>query len=232
MTRRLRSLTFAATLGASLALLTGCPTPTGSDAGGDGGDGDIDPNSFDSHGCDHMEFGPPTEATAVAAASDGPPMVSSGHRRTDITLADIGGGERGGVVMFDVGMTEAITVYLNSDVGLTVMQNGSEVAPNNTDPNDLCPELIVYRGVFELEEGTAMFTFGPTDATSVSMVARGLIDDMGGHSHADGGHGGHMHGAHDGGHMHGAHDGGHMHGAHDGGQPGHADGGHMVHDGG
>jgi hypothetical protein len=236
MTRPLASLSFALLLGASL--LAGCPNPPSTDAGdGDGdGDGDIDPESFDSHGCDHMEYGPPVAVTAAASAEDAP-MVSSGHRRTDITLVEVQGGN-GGIVMFHAHATEPVSVYLSSDVGLTVMQNGAAVTPSDTDPNTQCPDQVATRAVFELEEGMAMFTFGPTAEASVGMVARAAVDDVGEHMH-DGGHthehdAGHEHEhEHDAGHEH-EHDAGHMHETdagheheHDAGHMHETDAGHM-----
>ncbi len=136
----------------SAALLVGC-----------GGE------NVDSEPCEHLQKGPSSSVTASASAA-GSPAVSNDHRRYDNALIDEAGG-KGGSVSFAVGEARDYTLFLNGEVPVNVRDaNGQriEVTVSGTGSSE-CAE-IKRRHTFALTVGTYSLTFGPTTASSVSLV--------------------------------------------------------------
>ncbi|WP_224361812.1 hypothetical protein [Hyalangium versicolor] len=136
--------------------------------------------SIDSEGCEHLQKGPSTPVTATASAT-GAPAVSNDHRRYDISLIDVTGG-KGGSVSFAVSEAIDYILFTNADVPVTVKDaNGQTIAFEESAKSSTECSDIKGRFTVPLAVGTQTFTFGPTTATSVSLV----IEEAGGHDHED-----------------------------------------------
>jgi hypothetical protein len=138
----------------STALLVGC--------------GDEEEN-VDVEGCEHLQKGPASSVNATATAT-GAPEVKSDHRRYDITLTDVTGG-KGGVVSFAVAEAADYVIFTSADVPVAVKDaNGQTVAiEQSAKSSSECTE-IKGRHTVPMAVGTHTLTFGPTTATSVSIV--------------------------------------------------------------
>jgi hypothetical protein len=138
-----------------------------------------DKENADSEACEHLQEGPATSITATAAAT-GAPAVSNDHRRYDITLTDVTGG-KGGTVSFAAAEAVDYILFTSADVPVIVKDTGgTTVAPEaSVKSSSACTE-IKGRHTVPLSVGTHTLTFGPTTATSVSLV----IEEAGGdHEH-------------------------------------------------
>lgn len=141
--------------------------------------GDEEEENPDVEGCEHLKEGP---STAVAATLTGtPPAVDDDHRRYDITLVDGTGGKTGSV---SFAADEAIDyiVYTSADVTLTVKNaSGATVEiEESAKSSSECTE-IKGRHVVPMTVGTHTLTFGPTTASSVSIVIEHAHEE--GHEH-------------------------------------------------
>lgn len=128
-----------------------------------------DEESADTEGCEHLQEGPAAPITATAS-STGAPAVSNDHRRYDITLTDVTGG-KGGSVSFAASEGTDYVFFTSADVPVTV-KNGSGAtvtAEESVKSSSTCTE-VKGRHTFPLSVGTYTLTFGPTTATSVSLV--------------------------------------------------------------
>jgi hypothetical protein len=138
----------------SVALLVGCGEEALSDA------------------CEHLQEGPASAITASASAT-GAPAVSNDHRRYDISLID-GTDGKGGSVSFAVAEANNYTLFLNGVVPV-ILRDASgqlvQVTASGTDSSE-CSE-IQRQHFFSLGVGTYSITFGPTTASSVSLVIVG-----------------------------------------------------------
>jgi hypothetical protein len=128
-----------------------------------------DEESADTEGCEHLQGGPATPITATAS-STGAPAVSNDHRRYDITLTDVTGG-KGGSVSFAASEGMDYVFFTSADVKVTVTNaSGAAItAEESVNSSSTCTE-IKGRHTFPLSVGTYTLTFGPTTATSVSLV--------------------------------------------------------------
>jgi len=138
----------------STALLLGC-----------GGDEE----TADTEGCEHLQEGPATSVNASASGT-GAPAVSNDHKRYDITLTDVTGG-KGGSVSFAASEGIDYVLFTNADVPVTVKDgNGQTVAAEESvKTSSVCTE-VKGRHTYPLSVGTYTLTFGPTTATTVSLV--------------------------------------------------------------
>lgn len=128
-----------------------------------------DEESADTEGCEHLQEGPATAINASASGT-GAPAVSNDHRRYDITLTDVTGG-KGGSVSFAASEGTDYILFTSADVPVTVQNaSGQAVTPEESvKSSSECTE-IKGRHTFPLSVGTYTLTFGPTTATSVSLV--------------------------------------------------------------
>jgi hypothetical protein len=102
--------------------------------------------------------------------------VSNDHHRYDITLTDVTGG-KGGSVSFAVAAATDYILFTNTDVQVAVKDaNGQTIAiAASANTSTQCTD-IKGRYTVPLAVGTQTITFGPTTATSVSLV----IEEAGG----------------------------------------------------
>jgi FAD/FMN-containing dehydrogenase len=136
----------------------------------------------DTEACEHLQNGPQSAVTATAAAA-GAPAVSNDHKRYDITLVDVTGG-KGGSVSFASSEAAEYVFFLNADVpfkatdasGQTVAIEAS--ATSSSECGDIKGRHIVPLGV-----GTYTLSFGPTSATSVSLVIEEEAHEEHSHEH-------------------------------------------------
>jgi hypothetical protein len=136
----------------SAALLAGC-----------GGE------NVDTRPCEYLQEGPASSVTAAASAA-GAPAVSADQRRYDISLIDVTGG-KGGSVSFAVAEARDYTLFLNGEVPVNVTDASGqriEVTVSGTGSSE-CSE-IKRRHTFPLAAGMHGIAFGPTTASSVSLV--------------------------------------------------------------
>jgi len=125
--------------------------------------------SADTEGCAHLQNGPAATVTATATAS-GAPAVSNDHKRYDITLVDVSG-QKGGSVTFAASEATDYVFFLNADVAFSVANSsGQPVAIEESATSSSECGDIKGRHVVPLSVGTYTLTFGPTSATSVSVV--------------------------------------------------------------
>ncbi|KFE62183.1 hypothetical protein [Hyalangium minutum] len=128
-----------------------------------------DEETADTEGCEHLQAGPASSINASASGTAAP-AVSNDHRRYDITLADVTGG-KGGSVSFAASEAVDYILFTSADVPVTVKDgNGQTVAAEESvKSSSECTE-IKGRHTFPLNVGTYTLTFGPTTATTVSLV--------------------------------------------------------------
>jgi FAD/FMN-containing dehydrogenase len=128
-----------------------------------------DEESPDVEGCEHLKEGPNATVTATATGT-GAPAVSNDHKRYDITLVDVTGG-KGGSVSFAASEGTDYILFTSADVPVEVKSSsGQTVAPEaSVKTSAECTE-IKGRHTFGLGVGTYTISFGPTTATSVSLV--------------------------------------------------------------
>lgn len=129
----------------------------------------------DVEACEHLQEGPASSVTASASGT-GAPTVSNDHRRYDIALVDVTGG-KGGSVSFAAAEATDYILFTSADVPVVVKDsNGQTVAfEATTKSSSECTE-VKGRHTVPLTVGTYTLTFGPTTATSVSLV----IEEAGG----------------------------------------------------
>lgn len=129
---------------------------------------DEEEENVDVEGCEHLQEGPSTPVNATLTGT--PPSVSDDHRRYDITLVD-GSGGRTGSVSFAASEAADYVIFTGVDVPVTVTNSsGTAVAiEESTKSSSQCTE-IKGRHVVPMTVGTHTLTFGPTTATSVSIV--------------------------------------------------------------
>lgn len=128
-----------------------------------------DEETADTEGCEHLQEGPAVAVNASASSSNAP-AVSNDHRRYDIALTDVTGG-KGGSVSFAASEGIDYVLFTSADVKVTVT-NGSGTAitaEESVNSSSACTE-VKGRHTFPLSVGTYTLTFGPTTATSVSLV--------------------------------------------------------------
>jgi hypothetical protein len=119
--------------------------------------------------CEHTAEGPYRDVTATADAVDGP-VASFEHTGVRIALVDVTGG-KGGFVTFESAEAADFTFFLSAHVPLTVQDaTGAPVVIEATADVDACAEVAVQYTA-ELGVGTYRLSFGPTEATTVTLVA-------------------------------------------------------------
>ncbi|HYH94681.1 hypothetical protein [Hyalangium sp.] len=138
-----------------------------------------DEETADVEGCEHLQGGPASSINATAATA-GAPEVKADHRRYDITLVDVTGG-KGGTVSFASAEEAHYVLFTSADVPVAIKDgSGTTVAlEESVKTSSECTE-IKGRHTVELAVGTYSITFGPTSATSVSVV---MEEDAGAHDH-------------------------------------------------
>ncbi|HVG57065.1 MAG TPA: hypothetical protein VNA24_00820 [Hyalangium sp.] len=128
-----------------------------------------DEETADTEGCEHLQSGPATAVTATANTT-GAPAVSNDHRRYDITLTDVTGG-KGGSVSFASAEAVDYVLFTSADVPVTVKDSsGMTVAPEESVKSSSTCTEVKGRHTIPLAVGTYTLTFGPTTATTVSLV--------------------------------------------------------------
>lgn len=141
---------------------------------------DEEEENVDVEGCEHLQEGPATAVTATLTGT--PPSVGNDHRRYDITLADGTGGKTGSVSFAAAEATDYV-IFTSADVTLSV-RNASGAAveiEESTKGSSQCTE-IKGRHVVPMTVGTHTLTFGPTTASSVSIVIEEAAHD---HDHEE-----------------------------------------------
>ncbi|NMO18434.1 hypothetical protein HPC49_11535 [Pyxidicoccus fallax] len=139
------------------------------------GDDDEEEENVDVEGCEHLQEGPAAPVTATL--TDTPPHVDNDHRRWDITLVDGTGGKTGSV-RFAADEATDYVIYTSADVALSITNaSGAEVEiEESTKSSTQCTE-IKGRHVVPMTVGTHILTFGPTTASSVSIVIEEAAHD-------------------------------------------------------
>ncbi|HLL04561.1 MAG TPA: hypothetical protein VK539_28515 [Myxococcaceae bacterium] len=130
--------------------------------------------NVDTRPCEYLQEGPASSVTASVSAT-GAPAVSADQRRYDISLIDVTGG-KGGSVSFSVTEAGDYTLYLNGEVPVNVTNPSGqriEVTVSGTGSSE-CTE-IKRRHTFPLAAGMHSIAFGPTTASSVSLVIDQLL---------------------------------------------------------
>lgn len=127
---------------------------------------------LDAHACEHVTGGPPA---AITAAADHSMAVESWepHHRIDVTLVEMPSGSNGGFVKFTPETDGHYRFLLDADVGFMLHSadnmhtDWAETgAPEGCDAAAKAYEM-------ELTGGTSyLLVFGPTEASSVGVVAR------------------------------------------------------------
>jgi hypothetical protein len=132
------------------------------------GDDTEEEENPDVEGCEHLQEGPSSAVTATLTGT--PPAVDDDHRRYDITLVDGTGGKTGSVSFAAAEATDYI-IFTSADVALSVTSSsGAQVAiEESAKSSSECTE-IKGRHVVPMTVGTYTLTFGPTTASSVSIV--------------------------------------------------------------
>lgn len=137
--------------------------------------------SADAEGCEHLQNGPGAAVTATPSAS-GAPAVSNDHKRYDIALVDVSG-QKGGSVTFAASEATDYVFFLGADVPFSVANaNGQAVAIEESAKSSSECTDIKGRHVVPLAVGTYTLSFGPTSATSVSVVVEEAAHEDG-HEH-------------------------------------------------
>jgi hypothetical protein len=136
-----------------------------------------DEETADNEACEHLQEGPATSVNA-SASETGAPSVSNDHRRYDIALTDVTGG-KGGTVSFAASEAADYILFTGADVPVTVKSGSGQTiaAKASVKSSSVCTE-VKGRHTFPLSVGTYTLTFGPTTATSVSLV---IEEDDGDH---------------------------------------------------
>jgi hypothetical protein len=139
-----------------LALLAGC-----------GGDSD-NHGDIDAEGCEHLTG--PTSSSVTATSAPPGPAVSADHRRYDVTLVDIAGGN-GGFVTFAAVERGDYVLFFDADIPLaiTTTQDVGVTISGASDSSPACAE-VRKRYTVPLEIGGYYLLLGPTTATSVGLV--------------------------------------------------------------
>lgn len=129
--------------------------------------------------CEHMIEGPNQAITAASDAAIDAPDIAPTHTRFDIELAQPGELDSGQVDLVIAEAGEHI-LYLDQDVPITMLGgDGGEIAVEATERNvEACTEVSLGH-TFDLEVGTYIVRFGPTDQTQV----RAVVIAAGDHDH-------------------------------------------------
>lgn len=136
--------------------------------------------AIDTEGCEHLAKGPAEAVTAAPSAAPSAPVVTSEHKRYDLTLGAFGA-QQGGVVRFNSPAASDFVVFFGQDVPLKVTDaTGQEVPVTVTHGSLQCSD-IVARYAMKLDVGVYYLQVGPTDLKSVSVV----IEDEHGPSDAE-----------------------------------------------
>jgi hypothetical protein len=135
-----------------------------------------DEETADTEGCEHLKEGPATSVTATASTT-GAPAVSNDHRRYDISLTDVTGG-KGGSVSFAVAEATDYVLFTSADVPVAVKDSGGmTVTPEESVKSSSTCTEVKGRHTVPLSVGTYTLTFGPTTATTVSLVIEESAND-------------------------------------------------------
>jgi hypothetical protein len=130
----------------------------------------------DSEACEHLKEGPASSITASASGT-GAPAVSNDHRRYDIALVDVTGG-KGGSVTFAAAEGADYILFTGADVPVVVKNSsGATVSPEESVKTSSACTEIKGRHTIPMSVGTYTLTFGPTAATSVSLIVEEAGND-------------------------------------------------------
>jgi hypothetical protein len=142
---------------------------------GCGGD-DHDPHDPDEEACEHLADGPATAVTASDTTALAP-QVSNDHRRYDVTLIEVTGGN-GGFVSFNAAEAADYVVFFDANVPLAVTDSsGGEVEiEDSATSSETCAE-IAGRHVIPFTVGTHYLELGPSPLDAVGIVIEELGDD-------------------------------------------------------
>lgn len=138
--------------------------------------------------CEHLADGPFEAITAVEnPLTPDPPNAAIEHTRVDISFVDISGstpntedGSFGGTVAFEAAEAAEYLFFLSEAVPLSVFDATAGVfipVEEEVVGSDLCSEIAVTH-TYDLEVGTYLLTFGPTDVFETGMVH----EEAGGHT--------------------------------------------------
>lgn len=137
--------------------------------------GDDEEENVDVEGCEHLQEGPATAVTATLTGT--PPSVGNDHRRYDITLVDGTDGKTGSVSFAAAEATDYV-IFTSADVPLSVRDSSGATVEieESTKSSSQCTD-IKGRHVVPMRVGTHTLTFGPTTASSVSIVIEEAAND-------------------------------------------------------
>jgi hypothetical protein len=130
--------------------------------------------------CEHLADGPFEAITAVEnPLTPDPPNAAIEHARVDISFVDISGstpntddGSFGGTVAFEAVEAAEYLFFFSAAVPLSVFDATAGVfipLEEEVVGSDLCSEIAVTH-TYDLEVGTYLLNFGPTDVSEVGMV--------------------------------------------------------------
>lgn len=124
--------------------------------------------------CEHTAGGPFEDVTATADAS-GAPSVTFQHTAVNIALVDVEGG-KGGVVEYNASAAGDLAFFLSADVPIAFENSAGEpLTIETSEAVDACAEVAVQH-ILEVEVGSVRLVFGPTDASTVTLVAEAISE--------------------------------------------------------
>ncbi|WP_426751271.1 hypothetical protein [Myxococcus sp. Y35] len=143
---------------------------------GCGDDASDEEHGVDAEACEHLQEGPASAVTATLG-TDAPPAIRADHRRYDVTLADGPDGKQGSVSFAASEATDFI-FYTNADVPFSITDaSGASVdIEESTSSSEDCAD-IKGRHVVPLTVGTFILTFGPTTASTISVLVEEAAHD-------------------------------------------------------
>lgn len=125
--------------------------------------------AIDTEGCEHLAKGPAEAVTVASSAAPDAPVVTSEHKRYDLTLRAFGG-KQGGVVRFNSPAASDFVVFFGQDVPLRVTDATGQEVPVTLSKGSLQCSDIVARYAVKLDVGVYYMQVGPTDLKSASVV--------------------------------------------------------------
>jgi len=143
------------------ALLSGCATDT----------------DLETAFCASLGESPASEVTAAQDASGASSVVLE-DQNAQVTLIDVGG-DLGGVIKYAADEAGHFAFGLDADIPFAVTDSAGVAVPIVTSVrgSSTCTELAVRHTVL-LDPNTYTLTFGPTDTTTVRIVAEESNDDL------------------------------------------------------
>ncbi len=122
----------------------------------------------DDEACEHLAEGPGTAVTAVAGGEG--PLIADDHRRYDVTLVPVSGGN-GGQIRFAADEPGDFLFFTSAEVDFTVSTlTGDAILLEELIPGSEVCDAVGAKWIFHLEVGTYRLELGPTSETLLSFV--------------------------------------------------------------